>query len=935
MRYRPLPYSAIRLSSAFILWALVGAAAGCGDDAMPTDGGADADTGPGPVICRIPDLRFALTELGSTVGISRNTYAELSVDRVCDDLTVDLTSSDPAVATVPETLIFPADVSRAYFDVTPVAIGTTTITATVTIEGMERTDTFDVQVVDAALPTCDGDASGNASPGGEVTVASGSLTGAGVAVPEGASRDDAYHVDAFDVTIACAADQLPTGYRALGPAVAFGPGYLRFGRELPMSIPIHSALLPDGANRGHVEMSYTGPGVTTPRIVPVAVVAIPSGAAGLFRFEAPRLGTYQAVVRETAGTTRPREFMYRGILGASMGAIGTGVIAYRNAERFDFAAPLGAAWDWAYLTDYMLNQHMGGFCTDAERTADPGSCNAASTSRTPPAKWMHETSQDYEHWWYDENIGGLGHGSAFDRREYTNIFTDISMMYGNPNTDATADGSPPNVLPPGIPDSERMRSNAERCATPVSIPPYDGSAGTGFFDDEYNPEGLHPVISFCDGAEVSVDGERDLGVWDPAGSNDYPMGVVVAVDVNANGVRDPGEPVIRNFREAFEDCGMDRLCNPAEAGYDAVTNPDPAEDDYDYQYNPTGTEGNFLRDGARCDASDGEAFVDDGLDGIPSTAQLTAGGFDNGEGDGCWTTTHGLARLIDRGPKHIVLNADESALRDLDVFGDGGIRDLFMAGPAANHSFSAFSARGMPLRYHNGHSPFHLDGRPNEAENFIFTEIDWLSTGQNVMVRYGDPDASPGRIGIGDGAHVGATDQVINRVLAPMVWMSQRWPGGDRRRVDDRLCRDTAPGCDNPNQILLDFTSPTTGRSGPVSVILPPGYYDDEYADVDYPVIYFLHGYGMDPTQLVDVAVLTWNFMIAPTIPESQRMQKMIFVFPDGECAGAECVKGTFYTDAPVGTPGGAQMETFLLDLMDHVDATYRTRAPQTVDVIQ
>jgi hypothetical protein len=64
-------------------------------------------------------------------------------------------------------------------------------------------------------------------------------------------------------------------------------------------------------------------------------------------------------------------------------------------------------------------------------------------------------------------------------------------------------------------------------------------------------------------------------------------------------------------------------------------------------------------------------------------------------------------------------------------------------------------------------------------------------------------------------------------------------------------------------------------------------------------------------------------------------MQKMIFVFPDGSCAGDECVKGTFYTDAPMGTPGGAQMETFLLDLMDYIDATYRTRAPETFSVVQ
>ena len=68
-------------------------------------------------------------------------------------------------------------------------------------------------------------------------------------------------------------------------------------------------------------------------------------------------------------------------------------------------------------------------------------------------------------WWYDETIRGMGQGSAFDRREYISILRDLSMMYGNPNSDASDDPMAPNVAPPGIPDSERFRSDAERCAS--------------------------------------------------------------------------------------------------------------------------------------------------------------------------------------------------------------------------------------------------------------------------------------------------------------------------------------------------------------------------------------------------------------------------------------------------------------------------------------
>src|SRR5690606_11485633 len=139
------------------------------------------------------------------------------------------------------------------------------------------------------------------APGGRVET----TDGAAIALPVGAARDNSYHVDSFEASIDCAADQVPDGFRALGPAVTFGPVHQRFTRDVPMTIPIRLALLPAGANTGHVELSYTGPGVTEPRAVAVAFHELDSdwGLAKL-TFEAPRLGTYQAVVRETAGETR-------------------------------------------------------------------------------------------------------------------------------------------------------------------------------------------------------------------------------------------------------------------------------------------------------------------------------------------------------------------------------------------------------------------------------------------------------------------------------------------------------------------------------------------------------------------------------------------------------------------------------------------------------
>ena len=82
--------------------------------------------------------------------------------------------------------------------------------------------------------------------------------------------------------------------------------------------------LPQGAHRGHVEVVYRGPHDAAPRIVAIASPIFGGSAGdGWLQFEVPRLGTYQAVVSESAPTRRTREFTFRGILGFSMGGSGS------------------------------------------------------------------------------------------------------------------------------------------------------------------------------------------------------------------------------------------------------------------------------------------------------------------------------------------------------------------------------------------------------------------------------------------------------------------------------------------------------------------------------------------------------------------------------------------------------------------------------------
>jgi hypothetical protein len=67
------------------------------------------------------------------------------------------------------------------------------------------------------------------------------------------------------------------------------------------------------------------------------------------------------------------------------------------------------------------------------------------------------------------------------------------------------------------------------------------------------------------------------------------------------------------------------------------------------------------------------------------------------------------------------------------------------------------------------------------------------------------------------------------------------------------------------------------------------------------------------------------------------RLEKMILVFVDGRCRGdaknPECVQGTFYVDSV--RKDGPQMDKYFLDLMKHVDGTYRTMPQTSVEVTE
>ena len=699
-------------------------------------------------------------------------------------------------------------------------------------------------------------------------------------------------------------DQVPAGYTAVGPAVRFDPALSRWIRELPITIPLNPGMVPVGYEM-QAEVSYTSPGVRTPRVVPVADLHFTDDGTAL-QFKAPRLGTWQAVVRSDLGARRVRRrFTYHGIAGFSMGAAGTSMIGTRNLDRFDFIAPLGGPVEWAYMGDYIRRYHVAGFCSEAERRRDPTGCAmGASATRTPATRDLFELRQDFEHWFFPD--GADGQGGTFDRHSYVQIFRDLTRMFGN----AIMPPGPSGVLPLGVPMEELTRTDAQRCAVPSPV------RLTNYYDATYNPDGTYPVITFCDGNNV----RGMAGRWD-GGPGAFPMEVSLAVDINGNGRRDAGEPVLAHSQEPYRDVGADGVPSAMEPGYDAMTNPDPAGDDYDRAFNPGGTEGNF-------NYEMGEPYDDVGLDGMRCPAGRMCP-YDEGEGNGRFDMAAGTRRFLEVNPRRLLATASDEALARTEVWADGGAHDLFMFGTAANHLVGALAQRGQSVHYYNNFAPLGAERIPEEE--WPFTTLDWARMPGSVMLRYGSADATPAQILAGDGGHVGTAPQITGRLYAPLWWMAARWPGGDRRTAIFSFRTDDEGRCANGYACTFDFRSERANRTGPVSVYLPPGYHDPANADVRYPVVYVLHGYGQEPRNLLATGFIIGNYMVSPGYPSWQRPQKFIMVFPDGRCReGDGCLRGTFYTDSPA---GNAQMETYFLDLYDYVDRTYRVKQPETVEI--
>lgn len=639
-----------------------------------------------------------------------------------------------------------------------------------------------------------------------------------------------------------------------------------------------------------------------------------------------------------------RCFTWRAVAGVSMGGGTSGRLGFRHPELWDVVGVMGSPFaDTEFLFRTLRENHMSGFCDlehleqlvadgvdlndptnpevfcgvhdvfplEGDDQVDPGLFPAVEGSRCSLFK------SDFNHWYRGPEAG---RGGSFSRNSLLEIMHDLTSAFGNPfYENATS-----RYYPPGVPDSWHVRPTLDDndfklslCDNPVVL-----QGETRVYNREFNPEGTYPVITFCDGNEMPGDDDLSGNYFPDQRARPFPVEFLLAVDLNGNGRRDYGEPVIINNEERFVDCGADGVCKGVGG--------DTAGDDWDPLTNPTGHENNGLLDAD-------ESFDDDGLDGVPGTG-------DFGEGNGTFDRAPNLDDLVNDSPAGLFKSVPELQTKRLDVWMDAGVRDFLNTAQMSNSLYSQLKDRIPNTTAYNGFQGLPVDpDYPFSTDNYIYYMSDYSreAMGQVAYLRYGDAAVCPSTDdNLGDGNHVGAGD-VVSRIFTLFSFLSARMPAQGRDQAYGGELTDMAPsGRLNDFAFLTQYDSETLSRPVEYGVLLPPDYFLPENEGTEYPVLYFFHGQGMSASNLVALGLA----LLGP-MKESARtdrldknvtdLQRAIIIWADGTCLGDTCYTGNFYTDFKGLQRDDRRYEEAFYELVKHVETTYRTKSPELIPLDQ
>jgi len=640
-----------------------------------------------------------------------------------------------------------------------------------------------------------------------------------------------------------------------------------------------------------------------------------------------------------------RCFTWRAVAGVSMGGGTSGRIGFRHPELWDVVGVMGSPFaDTEFLFRMLRENHMAGFCSleqleaamadgktldevddpavfcgvhdvfplQGDDQVEPGLLPAVEGSRCSMFK------SDFNHWYRGPSAG---RGGSFSRNSLIEIMHDLVAGFGNPFYE-----NPQSAYhPPGVPESWYVRPHLddndvdfkrELCANPVVL-----TGENAVYSREYNPDGTYPVISFCDGNQMSGDDDASGNFFPDQRDRPIPIEFLLAVDLNGNGRRDYGEPVIINNEERFVDCGSDGICD-GDAG--------DTDDNWDPNTNPGGTEKNGRLD-------DGEDFDDDGLDGVPGTG-------DFGEGNGTFDRAPYLQDLVNASPPGLFSQISDDQTKRLDVWIDAGVRDFLNTAQSSNSLFAQLKSRIPNAQAWNGFDALPVDpDYPFSTDNYQYYMSDYSrdAMGQVTYLRYGDTEVCPSTdADLGDGNHVGAGD-VVSRIFTLFSFLSARMPAQGRDVGYGGDLTSFAPsGSLNDFAFLTQYRSEALGRDVDYGVLLPPDYFLPEAEGQRYPVLYFFHGQGMEASNLVALGLA----LLGP-MKESARtdrlaenktdLQRAIIIWADGNCVDDTCYTGNFYTDFKGLARDDRRFETAFYELVKHVESTYRTKTPELIPLSQ
>lgn len=666
-----------------------------------------------------------------------------------------------------------------------------------------------------------------------------------------------------------------------------------------------------------------------------------------------------------------RRFAFRAVFGLSMGANAT-LIAARHPGMFDTAGGQGGYLDYRYLGALVRDRAFGGFCPMEQILAN---LDTIDEMDTPGFCGPVKASEPYEFDWDFNNFVYDFGPTEFTRGFYLDVFEGFMLLYGN-----FFSYNPDNpLLPPGVPlEWHQSTSDHDKCASPLHVgKPHN-------FNKEYNPLGDYDLVTVCDGenpvgckdgdptkcGEDNPDYLKLAASYDPAYPHTRPLSFVLAVDYNGNGRRDYAEPIVVNSNERWLDVGSDGCPNEREDGAggcfaDAIPHGEGVDangDDFDLLENPRGDERDHQW-------QEGEPFEDYGLDGV---AKEVAGQADFGEDNDTFDYNPNYLAAIAKDLHTHFQDAPLDEIQALDWEFDGGIRDPLSHLTSNLHLLVPFVERGNELKIYEDFAGRPGTLMPDTTCGGLMDRLgtfDWSARGigRNVLIKYGDPNATLAQLEAGDGKHIGDGCQIVNRGLVGYAIASWRWP--------DPIVQ-KGSGLQGSN-VVSTFYSPGLKNRRWFGVTLPPGYDLPANEALRYPLAVFLTGHGMTLDSTAMTGILTSIYMVQGNLP------RFILLAPDGQCCkrrlstgvrycgclrkddgwncvdptcqgphescsieiidgndlDEECNKGNFFANQKVDRWGNTDASTYMryedgvMDLIDHVDKNFRTREPATYSV--